>query len=431
MIASALNIINYGIILIFGVLLSADFSGISKTTKNQRAKFCFIFVLLLLQCASWQLFGIEITKKLYPIIVHIPLAVFFITFYKTSYMIAFVSVLSAYLCCQTPQWVANVTLYIFNNRLAYDVVYLLIIFFTLYFVKKYVVYSVNQLMSLSRRSLLLFSIVPLMYYLFDYITVVYTNLLYSGSEMAVHFMPALVSTFYFVFVNIHYSEMQKRSTAENESILLAIQLNQSKKEFTALYEADQKTSIYRHDMRHHLSLLEGYLSDGDIPNAISYIKSAQADIDYITPIHYCDNHTVNLILSSFVVKAKKVNVNLSFDISLPEELKYSDTELCTLLSNGLENAIIATAQVKDQCLRTIRVNCKTHKNNLLIFLENYFSGEVIIENGLPKSLHKGHGFGVKSIAMIVKKNNGYYSFTAINGIFTLKIVLPLEEGGCP
>jgi sensor histidine kinase regulating citrate/malate metabolism len=180
-------------------------------------------------------------------------------------------------------------------------------------------------------------------------------------------------------------------------------------------------------MRHHLSLIGGYLADGDKQKAVDYIRLAQADIEEITPKCYSQNNTVNLILSSFAAKAKANKVILAVDTDLPTSLDLPATELCTLLSNGLENAITAAAQVEDGQFRTVRVNCKTHKGNLLIFIENNFTGEVTTENGLPQSHRQGHGFGVRSMVMIAEKYNGYCSFVAKDKIFTLKVVLPLRR----
>mgnify|MGYP001323223248 FL=1 len=110
---------------------------------------------------------------------------------------------------------------------------------------------------------------------------------------------------------------------------------------------------------------------------------------------------------------------------MPQNLSISETELCALLSNGLENAIEAAAQVEDEKLRKVRISCQTHKGNLLISIENIFTGQLTMENGLPQSNREGHGFGVKSIAMIADKYNGYFSFEANGEICTLRIALPL------
>ena len=183
--------------------------------------------------------------------------------------------------------------------------------------------------------------------------------------------------------------------------------------------------MYRHDMRHHLSLIGWYLSNGDYESTEKYVKLAQEDIENITPTRYCKNNTVNLILSSFAVKAKKKGVVFSVDAQLPQSLSISETELCALLSNSLENAIEAAALVEDEQFRKVRISCQTHKGNLLIFIENSFTGKVIMENGLPQSSREGHGLGVKSMSMIVEKYNGYCSFETKGEIFITRIVLPL------
>lgn len=367
----------------------------------------------------------------YYYIVHIPL-IFFITFYcKCNFIIALVSVLSSYLCCQTPRWFATMALYLFDSRLSYLIVNSLTIFPVLFFLKKHVVRSVNQLINISKRSMLLFSIVPLMYYLFDYATTVYTDLLYRGIEMAVLFMPTIVSMFYFVFILIYYNEMQKRSNAESEGIVLSIQTNQAKKELSAFLESQEKTAIYRHDMHHHLNLIRACLETGDTRKALEYIRNTQAEIIEFTPVRYCENRTINLILSYFADRAKAAGVTFLTDATIPQTISILETELCALLSNGLENALHACTAVPDEKERILRVNCQLHKDNMLIFIENNYTGKVDMENGLPQSHRQNHGFGVKSIMTIVQKYDGYCSYTAEDGIFTLKVVLPLKKGHYP
>lgn len=423
---AAIGLINYGLILVFGTLISFEFAGVEKTAKNFQKEIFFICVMFLVQFSSWHFFGLETTKKIYPLIVHFPLIFSLVYFFRSTWLMAFVSVISAYLCCQTPRWFATVALYIFEDMSAYHIVNMLSIFLTLYLLKKYVVSPVNRLMNISKGSLLLFGAVPLMYYLFDYATTVYTNILYKGIEMAVHFMPSLVSMFYFIFVIVYYTEMQRRSNAENESMLMTVQVNQAKKDFASFNELQERTAIYLNEMRNHLSHIEGYLAEGDSHKAIEYIRHAQADIDEITPISYCMNNTVNLILSSFVVKAKAVGVSLSVYASLPPSLNLSETDLCTLLSNGLENAINAAAKVADDKLRKARINCQIHKDNLLVLIENNYAGDIVMVSGMPQSQQRDNGFGVKKISMIIEKHNGYCSFTANSDIFTLRAVIPLS-----
>ena len=64
-----------------------------------------------------------------------------------------------------------------------------------------------------------------------------------------------------------------------------------------------------------------------------------------------------------------------------------------------------------------------------INVNNYFRGEVVIgDNGLPVTTKRSkdyHGFGLKSICMIVDKYKGDVSVRTENNVFNLNIVLPI------
>jgi hypothetical protein len=179
-------------------------------------------------------------------------------------------------------------------------------------------------------------------------------------------------------------------------------------------------------MRHHFSLIQSYLADGETQKAEQYLAQAQADIDAITPVRYCENHTVNLILSSFAGKAKQLDVALFVNAVLPSQLSIPETELCAVLSNALENAVMVASLVEDASLRKVYLNCKVSNKLLLLYMQNSYIGTVVMEHGLPKACSLGHGLGSKSMATIAEKRNGYCNCEASDGTFTLRIALPLD-----
>lgn len=222
---------------------------------------------------------------------------------------------------------------------------------------------------------------------------------------------------------IHTAKQMERLQGEQD--MLNLQIEAAKDQLDSLRTTQEQAVLYRHDMRHHLSLVKGYLSDGEMQKAEEYLTQTQVDIDAITPVRYCENNTVNLIISSFAGKAKEKGVDMSIDVNLPQQLSIPETELCALLSNGLENAISAASQMKEASLRTVSLNCKISENRLLIYIENNYTGTIVLENGLPKANCEGHGFGTKSMAFIAAKRNGYCSCEADGNTFILRIVLPL------
>ena len=417
------------IVLIFGVAVCILFAGVERKRGDRLAIILFIASTLFIQILCWRMLGLEITLKLYPFIAHLPSVLFLALYYRRPWIISISSVLTAYLCCQIPKWVGSLAASITGNRFADHLGYFVAMCIVYYFLKKYVAESVVQLVERSKRSCLLFGAVPLLYYLFDYATTIYTNLLYSGAREAVQFTPSVICTFYLIFVLLYYNETQKQTEAQRERDIFASQFQHAQLELDTMRQMQKNTAIYRHDMRHHLSLIGGFAADGDFHKIKDYLASTEAAIDAMTPIHYCENETVNLILSSFQTRANKAGLILNTDVKLPPVINIHDTELCSLLSNALENAINAASQVEDEKLRKVYIRAFVNNNRLVISTENAYIGRIDMEGELPISKNKehGHGYGIKSMVDIVERHDGLYSFETEGGVFILQLMLPLNK----
>lgn len=412
-----IGLLRFGVSLVFGLTVSVLFAGIEPTKKNRLVTGLLCVIFLSVQTASYWLLGLDLTSKLYPLIIHLPLIVIFSLYHKRPWLISAVSVLSGYLCCQAPRWFGFLAGAALDSRLADHIFYIAFVFLAYYFLKRYVAGSVRQLMEKSTKSCLFLGGVPLFYYLFDYMTAIYTDVLYSGAEWAVQFMPSTISVFYFVFVIFYYAETQKQASLQREKDMLDAQFRLAQTEFASLRQLQQNAASYRHDMRHHFALLQGLASKEHIEGIKEYLQTAQSDMDAITPTRFCGNETVNLILSAFAAKAKQGSILLTVDAKLPDLLPFSDTELCSLLSNALENAIHACEQIPDSNKRIIRLRMYSKNNKLCIDLHNSFQAEPIFHQGLPVSKEQGHGFGTKSIAHIVEKHGGVFQFSVKDGWF--------------
>ena len=272
-------------------------------------------------------------------------------------------------------------------------------------------------MERSAKSCLVFGAVPTFYYLMDFATTVYTDFLYRGTRVSVQFMPFVISAFYFVFALFYYTEIQKQANIERERDMLNTQFRQAQKEFASLRQMQQNAAAYRHDMRHHFALLQGLASKGHMEELKEYLQIAQSDMDAITPLRFCENETVNLILSTFAAKAKQAGILLTIEARLPDTLPFSDTELCSLLSNALENAIQASENIADSNKRSIKLRIYSKNKKLCIDIRNSYQTEPIFHQGLPISKEQGHGFGIKSMAHIVEKHGGVFQFSVKDGWF--------------
>ena len=405
----------------------ATFCG---TGRIQKAVALLIGVVLSLQLLSYFLLGLGLTARLYPLITHLPNVLFIVCCLRKPLSIAIVSVLTAYLCCQPANWLGLALEYLWESTVAFHIGYTLGLLIMYVLLSKFATSSVNQVMSYSRRSLYLFGSFPLIYYVFDYTTTIHTGFLYSGAKIIVEFFPSVLSLFFIVFIIVYNNEMQRRTRLELDNIMLETRSEHAANEILSLQQVQHQTAIYRHDMRHHLALLYNLLESGESDKAMEYIGQTQKSIDGIVPTHYCENTTINLVISAFATKAEQSGVAMDVAAEVPEDLPFTAIDICTILANGLENAINAASETgavtgRESETPSVRIKCQVHKNNLLILIENTFTGQAEIINGLPYTNKEGHGFGVKSIKMLVNRHKGYYSFSAKEGLFTLKIVLPM------
>ena len=183
--------------------------------------------------------------------------------------------------------------------------------------------------------------IPLLSYVFDYFTRIYTDLLSSGNQAAVEFMPFVCSLAYLVFVLQTTQEQKLRSQLEQTQNSLNLQVAQAVREIDALRESQRKASTYRHDLRHHLQYISACIENGRAEAAQEYIHSVCAEIEASKVNVYCENEAANLILSAFATRAQNSGIDFRVHAAIPLVLPLPDSDLCVLLSNALENALHA------------------------------------------------------------------------------------------
>lgn len=406
----------------FGIVLSASFSGVFETRRSRRIFWCGILINLLLQAWVFYLWGAVALENLYPLVVHLPLFLLLWALTRKPLWSA-VSVLTAYLCCQLRRWIALFAVWLVSGDSALqDVVEIAITVPLLLLLLRFVAPSIRELSKQPTRFQLQFGIIPALYFAFDYVTVVYTDLLMSGEPVVVEFMPFVCCVVYLEFLLYNSAERQKRDRLQQVQKSLDIQLSQSVREISALRESQALAGQYRHDLRHHLQYVFSCIENGQEDKAKDYISGICHEIEAQKVLRYCENETVNLILSAFAKRAKSDGIDLNIKGALSESNPISDSDLCVLLSNALENAINACRPfVSAGTACTIDVQFFERKGKFFLQVTNPCGGEVRFENGIPVSDRPEHGVGVQSICAIVKRYGGIYSFSVEDGRFVLRL----------
>lgn len=417
-------LLNHTFVGIFGIILSATFCDIVWTKCRRFILAGSMLALLLLQGIVYFFASEYLARCLYPITTHLPLAVLLYVLSK-KYLWPVIAISTAYLCCQIRRWIALFVIAVFSGDVAMQritelIVTLPLLLLLVCFVAPSVRFVSHYAISVQCQ----FGLIPVLYYGFDYLTGVYTNLLSEGALVAVEFMPFVCCVAYLIFV-LHISAAERaQSRLEQAQDVLNIQIAQAVREIQALRESQQKAKVYRHDLRHHMQYLSACIENGKTQQAQTYIREICSEIEADKVRSFCENEAANLIFSAFVGRAENLGILIRINAVISHVIPVSESDLCVLLSNALENALHACQKCKKKGLpATIEVSA--YEENWKFFLQiiNSCDMDITFAHGIPVTNDPGHGMGVRSICAIVERYNGLYTFLVKEGQFILRVSL--------
>lgn len=214
---------------------------------------------------------------------------------------------------------------------------------------------------------------------------------------------------------------QSRKSAQKEEALRQVdaQLKMQRERFGALLEYNRQVRVLRHDMRHHLLALEGMLAEGRYQEAARYLKEYGAAVEPNEGAPLCENYVADVIARHYQAKAAALNIKTDFLLSLPQECRVADADLCVVLGNLLENAVNTCGAAEGE--RFIRMRVKAEDEEVLIAVDNS-CGE--------KEPTGGAGLGIPSVKAVSRAYGAMARLTRKGDVFEASVLLTrkLESG---
>ena len=102
-------------------------------------------------------------------------------------------------------------------------------------------------------------------------------------------------------------------------------------------------------------------------------------------------------------------------------IKIKPIDLCTILSNALDNAINANAGLSAAITRFIEIDIMANRNYYLVTLKNPVEKQVEVKNN---HIVNSVGNGMGNIEKTVITYGGYIKINSMPDVFTLEIVFP-------
>ena len=224
---------------------------------------------------------------------------------------------------------------------------------------------------------------------------------------------SIMAVYPVIFSSInHMSEAADKRAVETQNKLLMAQIEAE----TAQLVADSQS---RHDRRHHNLIMLGLARNGEYESLEQYLANLVDDDNKVWgETRYCENTTVNMILTMYKKRAKENGISVGISAKASNKLAIPPQDLVIVIANLFENAINATSKLKGKG-KNIDIQIKDSPERLLIKIDNPCRQNLTFDETL-------YGIGIRSVISTANKYEGMYDFTAEDGAFSAKIILNLR-----
>lgn len=214
----------------------------------------------------------------------------------------------------------------------------------------------------------------------------------------------------------------EKSRLQNELDIFKQLWHNDQKQFEASKQNVEMLNLYCHDLKHLIHIIEtGGAQD-------SFRKEVSQALSLFDASITTNNHALDVILTekSLYCRQNQITLTCMADGKALEFIQTSD--LYSVFGNLINNSIEAVMKFSNPEKRVIALIVSRKNNFIYIHIENYFTGSLNFVYGLPQTDKRDanyHGFGLKSVKLMVEKYHGNLSIETTEDIFYVNIMIPI------
>lgn len=203
-------------------------------------------------------------------------------------------------------------------------------------------------------------------------------------------------------ISIHSKYIKK----ERETVMISLTNELMERNYQQLHKNQRLIEKQVHDFTNHLKTLKGML-DKDI-EAEQYVCKLLAITYRESKLCHSGCDVIDAIINCKISEATAGYIAFTYKVQLPEPIHVSSVDICAVLSNQIDNALEACANIPNQQERFVQVTL-WQKETFLFFkvinsvlVNPFIAGNTLIS----KKKESGHGLGLINIRDTVEKYNG-------------------------
>ena len=190
-----------------------------------------------------------------------------------------------------------------------------------------------------------------------------------------------------------------------------------------LQDEERVRQIY-HDMKNHLLVLQSQSENSPVLHQAA--QTLQDQLQAYESYQHTGNEYLDAIIRDKARLAREKSIDFTSVIHFEAGHFLDPLDISTLFGNALDNAIEACMQLPD-AQRLVTVKTSRVRDMLLVLVENTMSSSLVWNGRTTKEDPFLHGFGLANIQRTVEKYGGHCLTHGKDGIFTLKILLPIPS----
>ncbi|MDR0347097.1 MAG: GHKL domain-containing protein [Coriobacteriales bacterium] len=221
-------------------------------------------------------------------------------------------------------------------------------------------------------------------------------------------------------------EAERSAQLELEVDAMNRSLDMQRTLYNKLTQSTEEVRALRHDLRHQLRAIHGYLQKGNVEGALGYVDAISGNIPEIGSKLLCDNFAVNAVAVHYLDIANENHIQTDLRLVVPTDLgQIPDNDMSIIVGNLFENAIEA-CQFVDEDKRFIRMSSKVVKKRLTLVIDNSFDGTYTERKGeFYSRKREGKGVGISSVRAVVERYGGSLKYEVANGVFMTSLYVKM------
>ncbi|MCL2717620.1 MAG: GHKL domain-containing protein [Lachnospiraceae bacterium] len=175
-----------------------------------------------------------------------------------------------------------------------------------------------------------------------------------------------------------------------------------------------------HDFKNHIGCIQELLGTKMYDTANEYVNSIYNDWKIEINYYNTNNAIINAVINQKYKMAKAKGIMMILSLNDLSKVSIKDDDIVVILSNMLDNAIEACAQI-DEGEKIIKFQFHLKEDKITILMRNPVNDNIkIVNNQLvsTKSKPTEHGIGMKNIEAVVNKYGGECNYSCNHGFFT-------------